>query len=121
MKWKGHNKGGAFAGLTPGSNGTAMPVGDPAANGESDTGTFIFRAAVQPLEDSKNFLQMLLIETNAVICDGNLTHGILRWRSTIFVIGRLLPGSDGNCSAGYPDNRLGALRLKFQGVAQEVL
>jgi hypothetical protein len=44
-----------------------MPLYDFFADGKSHTGAFVLTTAVKPLEGDKNPVQVLLVETSAVI------------------------------------------------------
>ena len=41
-----------------------------AADSQPDPGTFVFMAAVEPLKRRKDLVQVLIIETDAIIFDG---------------------------------------------------
>ena len=95
-----NDEGGALAELAGGGDGAAVAVGDAAADGQADPGAFIFVAAVQALEDGKDFFQIFLLEPDAVVLDGDLAlfgAGIVGVR--IFakfekrVDGMMLPGN----------------------------
>ena len=54
----------------------AMPLDDFAANRQTYSGTFIFAAAVQTLEDGKDPVEVFLIKTDALVFYNKPGHAV---------------------------------------------
>ena len=72
------NEGRALPDFAPGCNGSAVAVGDAAANGQADTGPFIFTPSVQSLKHYEDLLRIPLLETDAVVLNGEFAKLLAR-------------------------------------------
>src|ERR1043165_5416158 len=106
MHWQRNDESCAFAQMTFGGDGSVMAVGDTAADGQADAGAFIFTASVKALEYSEHFFEIFLFEADAVVLNSDFAMLFSRERTE-------RPRAN-------LDHRLSALRLKFQGVAEQV-
>ena len=58
-----------------------MPVGDAAANGQTNPRALIFVAAVQALKNGEDFVHVLFFESDAVVLNGDFTNLFARVRA----------------------------------------
>src|ERR1051325_6273319 len=111
---EGDDEGGAGAGFAGGGDDAAVAVGDAPADGEADAGAFILVAGMQALEDGEDFIEVLFVEADAVVLNGQLT---------LFGIGILI-GRAGKETLEDPgvdfDQRLSVWRLELEGVDDQV-
>ena len=78
MDGQAYDEGRAFAGFAAGGDGTAMTVGDAAADGQAHAGAFVFAAAMEALEHGEDFVGVLFVEADAVVLDREFAELIVR-------------------------------------------
>ena len=99
-----------------------MAVGDAPADGQADARSFVFVAAMQPLEDGKDLFSILLVKADAIVLNGDFakwTNG----RRLITICGATRCGANLARHTGLDDTRLdfqdrrAARRLEFETIA----
>ena len=68
-----------------------MPFDDLLANRQSDTGTLVFPAGVQTLEDLEDALEILRLDADAIILHGKLPELSCSGHSNMDLRGTLRP------------------------------
>src|SRR5256885_915266 len=109
------NKGRAFGQFADSTDGPSVPVGDSAADGQSDSGAFELAASMETLKNSKDFLGVFFLESNSVVLDGQFAEFIDR---VGFAAAAKIPLE--NLGVDF-DNGLGVGRLELQSVPNEIL
>src|SRR5262245_20645571 len=92
-----------------------MSIGDTAAHGQPHARALVVVAAMQSLKHRKNLLRILLVETDAVVRDGQFTKFLFAATGR-FAIKWLADRLRLN-----PDLWLAVGRLKFQRVTNKIL
>ena len=64
----GEEKGSSFSRFGFDPDSSAIAFHDPLANSQSDAGTAVFLIVMESLENAKDFLLVLGIDTDAIIC-----------------------------------------------------
>jgi hypothetical protein len=67
--WDGDNEGSAFSQCAFCVDSATVTIRDSATDGEADACTFKLVAAVEPLEDCEDFVEVFLVEANSVVLD----------------------------------------------------
>ena len=92
-----------------------MTIGDLAADRQAYAGPFVCAAPVQPLEKNEDAVEILFIETDAVVLDDDLAK-----RLGLAVAGGLCGRRFENLAADFDDGWF-AFLVELEGVADEIL
>src|SRR5439155_26846014 len=107
--------GGAFTGRALRGDAAAVAVGNLAANGQTDAGPLVSRAAVQPLEEHEYAVEIFFVRANAVVLDRNPAKPV-----GLLAAGGGFGRQAGRLAADF-DERRPAFLVKLQSVDNQVL
>src|SRR5580700_5011612 len=107
-KWEGYQESSAMPHGALRGNIASVPLGNLAADRQADSGAFVFRPAMQALEDFKYAIQVLLIEADSPVFYNEPEHAIHR-------------GAEIGVLRVHPYGRRLALLTELQSVANQIL